>query len=45
MSTEYFTQAGVGRLRAAGYDRPFTSLEEGIRDYVQGHLATKDPYR
>jgi ADP-L-glycero-D-manno-heptose 6-epimerase len=28
-----FTQADVTALRAAGYDRPFTSLEEGIRSY------------
>ncbi len=36
---QYFTRAEMGRLRAAGYTAPFTSLEEGIRDYVQGHLA------
>ena len=36
---QYFTQAEMGKLRAAGYDRPFASLEDGIREYVQGHLA------
>ncbi len=36
---QYFTQAEMGKLRAAGYDQPFTSLEDGIRDYVQDHLA------
>jgi ADP-L-glycero-D-manno-heptose 6-epimerase len=36
---QYFTEAQMGKLRAAGYDQPFTSLEDGIRDYVQGHLA------
>lgn len=36
---QYFTQADMSKLRAAGYDRPFTTLEDGIRDYVQGHLA------
>ena len=36
---QYFTQAEMGKLRAAGYDRPFTALEDGIRDYVQGGLA------
>ena len=36
---QYFTQAEMGKLRAAGYDRPFTKLEDGIREYVQGHLA------
>lgn len=34
-----FTQAEIGKLREAGYERPFTSLEEGVRDYVQGYLA------
>jgi ADP-L-glycero-D-manno-heptose 6-epimerase len=42
---QYFTQAEMGRLRAAGYDRPFRSVEEGVADYVSGHLGTEDPYR
>ena len=42
---QYFTQAVMGRLRAAGYDRPFRSVEEGVADYVKEHLATGDPYR
>ncbi len=42
---QYFTEAPVGRLRAAGYDRPFTALEDGVADYVRGYLATDDPYR
>lgn len=41
---QYFTEARMDRLRAAGYDRPFTTLEEGIGRYVQGYLATPDPY-
>jgi ADP-L-glycero-D-manno-heptose 6-epimerase len=44
-SYQYFTQAEMGRLRASGYDRPFRSVEEGVRDYVERHLATDDPYR
>jgi ADP-L-glycero-D-manno-heptose 6-epimerase len=39
-----FTQAPMERLRAAGYAEPFTSLEEGVRRYVQDHLATADPF-
>ena len=35
---QYFTEADMTRLRAAGYDAPFTSLEEGVRHYVQNHL-------
>lgn len=42
---QYFTQAEMGRLRAAGYDGAFRNVEEGVRDYVQRHLAADDPYR
>ncbi len=35
---QYFTQANMAKMRAAGYAKPFTSLEDGIRDYVQNHL-------
>ncbi len=42
---QYFTQARMGKLRAAGYTAPFTSLEEGVRDYVQSYLAKADHYR
>jgi ADP-L-glycero-D-manno-heptose 6-epimerase len=41
---QYFTQAEMGRLYAAGYRQPFTSLEEGVRDYVQNYLMQDDPY-
>ena len=42
---QYFTQARMERLRAAGYERPFTSLERGVSDYVRGFLTTDDAYR
>lgn len=42
---QYFTEARMDRLRAAGYDKPATSLEDGVRDYVQNYLAAADPYR
>ncbi|PZW45739.1 ADP-L-glycero-D-manno-heptose 6-epimerase [Humitalea rosea] len=42
---QYFTQAPLGRLRAAGYDRPATSLEDGVGDYVRRFLTQADPYR
>lgn len=42
---QYFTEARMTRLKSAGYDRPFTSLEEGVARYVQDYLAQKDPYR
>lgn len=31
-----FTEANIARLRAAGYDRPMTSLEDGIRAMIAG---------
>lgn len=36
---QYFTEANMQKLRAAGFTRPFTSLEEGITDYVQNYLV------
>jgi ADP-L-glycero-D-manno-heptose 6-epimerase len=42
---QYFTQAQMQRLRRAGYARPFTSLEQGVAEYVQHYLAAPDPYR
>jgi ADP-L-glycero-D-manno-heptose 6-epimerase len=41
---QYFTEADMNKLRSAGYDRPFTSLEDGVRDYVQNHLQAADPF-
>ncbi|MCG9916605.1 MAG: ADP-glyceromanno-heptose 6-epimerase [Phenylobacterium sp.] len=41
---QYFTQAQMSRLRRAGYETPFTSLEAGIGDYVTGYLSQSDPY-
>jgi ADP-L-glycero-D-manno-heptose 6-epimerase len=42
---QYFTQADMTRLKAAGYTAEPTSLEEGVADYVQSFLARSDPYR
>lgn len=42
---QYFTEARMERLRALGWTEPFTSLEEGIADYVHGFLSRPDPYR
>ena len=35
---QYFTEANMSKLREAGYDKDFYSLEEGIEDYVKGYL-------
>ena len=42
---QYFTEARIDRLRAAGYSRPFTGLEDGVRCYVREFLAAGNPYR
>jgi ADP-L-glycero-D-manno-heptose 6-epimerase len=41
---QYFTEAKMERLRAAGYAEPMTSLEDGVRRYVQDYLSKPDPY-
>ena len=41
---QYFTQANMANLRAAGYKAPMTSLEDGIKDYVQNYLMQADAY-
>ncbi|WP_416441458.1 ADP-glyceromanno-heptose 6-epimerase [Phnomibacter sp. MR] len=35
---QYFTEANMDKLRKAGYSEPFTSLEEGVDDYVRHYL-------
>lgn len=42
---QYYTQADMTKLRAAGYDKPFTDLEEGVRRYVQDFMSKSDQYR
>ncbi len=32
---QYFTQADMSRLKGVGYQKPFTSLEESVKDYVK----------
>lgn len=36
---QYHTQADVAKLQRAGYTEPFTSLEDGVKDYVKTWLA------
>ena len=42
---QYYTEARMDRLQMAGYDRTPTSLEDGVKTYVQDFLHTADPYR
>jgi ADP-L-glycero-D-manno-heptose 6-epimerase len=35
---QYFTEADMSKLIGAGYDKGFTSLEDGVKDYVTNYL-------
>lgn len=41
---QYYTQAKMDKLIDAGYNQPFTSLEEGVKDYVQNYLMKNSCY-
>jgi ADP-L-glycero-D-manno-heptose 6-epimerase len=41
---QYFTEANMNKLRAAGYDKPFSTLEEGVQDYVANYLVPAKGY-
>lgn len=36
---QYFTEANMEKLKSIGYNKGFTSLEEGARDYVTNYLV------
>lgn len=36
---QYFTEADMTKLKAAGYTKPFMELEDAIEDYVQNYLV------
>jgi len=40
---QYFTEANMAKLRSIGYSKPFTSLEDGVGDYVKNYLM-EDKY-
>lgn len=35
---QYFTEANPGKIVEAGYNKPATSLEDGVKDYVNNYL-------
>ncbi len=37
---QYFTEAKMDKLRAIGYNKPFTSLENSVIDYVSNYLSS-----
>lgn len=36
---QYFTEAKMDKLAVVGYHKPFSSLEEGVEDYVKNYLS------
>ena len=42
---QYFTEANMSKLQKAGYDKEATSLEDGVRMYVQDYLSKDDPFK
>jgi len=41
---QYFTEADMRKLRSAGYDKKFFTLEEGIGSYVKDFLLAHKYY-
>lgn len=41
---QYFTEAPMAKLRAAGYTAPLYTLEDGVTDYVTNHLIKPDQH-
>lgn len=41
---QYFTEADMAKLRNAGYNEPFYSLEDGVTDYVANYLSRNRYY-
>jgi len=41
---QYFTEANMQKLEAFGYEKPFTTLELGVKNYVQNYLLDKKYY-
>ncbi len=39
---QYFTQSETAKLRAAGYTKPFHSLEDGVREYIIDYYLPRE---
>jgi len=37
---QYFTEANMAKLKSIGFDQKFTSLEDGVEDYVKNYLIS-----
>lgn len=41
---QYFTEANMNKLKSIGFNQEFTSLEEGVEDYVKNYLKNGKYY-
>jgi ADP-L-glycero-D-manno-heptose 6-epimerase len=41
---QYFTEANMSKIRSIGYTKPFTSLEDGVFEYVNHYLVDNRYY-
>lgn len=41
---QYYTQAEMQKIKDAGYNEAFFSLEKGVEDYVRNYLSAKNYY-
>lgn len=41
---QYYTQANMAKLQGIGYTEPFTTLEDGVEEYVREYLEKKEYY-
>jgi ADP-L-glycero-D-manno-heptose 6-epimerase len=41
---QYYTQANMDKLRSVGYNKPFTSIEDAVKEYVQQYLLAQQYY-
>ena len=41
---QYFTQSNMQKLRSIGYQNLFTTLENGVEDYVRSYLIKREYY-
>ena len=41
---QYFTEANMAKLKSIGFTQEFTSLEDGVEDYVKNYLSSNSYY-
>jgi ADP-L-glycero-D-manno-heptose 6-epimerase len=41
VSYQYLTQANINKLRSIGYQRAFTTLEEGVSEYIHSYILPR----